>query len=152
MDSVLAEIDVMKGIESPHIVKYYNNYYWKKEIWISMEFAHLGSLSHVLDKAAKKNPPRGFRHEHQIASVIVGTLRGLLYMHQRAIVHRDIKSDNILLDKSGVVKIADFGIARRLQEKEAKMNTMIGTPHYLAPEVVLAEGEGGYTSKVSLDK
>jgi len=150
MDSVLGEIDVMKGIDCEHIVRYYNNYYYKKEIWISMEFCSLGSLSQVLDRLAKKNPPRGLRHEYQIGSVTLGVLRGLVYMHDRSIVHRDIKSDNILLTKGGLIKIADFGISRRLEEDNSRMHTMIGTPHYLAPEVVLAEGEGGYTSKVDI--
>mmetsp|Transcript_7001 Transcript_7001/g.12252 ORF Transcript_7001/g.12252 Transcript_7001/m.12252 type:complete len:832 (-) Transcript_7001:26-2521(-) len=150
MNSVLREIDIMKGVDSPQIVEYYNNYWWKKEIWIVMEFCGKGSLSSVLDSEAKTDPPRGFRDESRIASVACGVLSGLLYMHRRNVVHRDIKSDNVLLGNDGMTKLADFGISRRITDADSKMGTMIGTPHYLAPEVVLAEGEGGYTSKVDV--
>ena len=117
---------------------------------IIMEFAHRGSLSGVLDKEAKVSPPRGFRDEARIASVAHGVLSGLLYMHRRNVVHRDIKSDNVLIASDGTIKLADFGISRRITDADARMGTMIGTPHYLAPEVVLAENEGGYTSKVDV--
>jgi serine/threonine protein kinase len=109
-----------------------------------------GSLSGVLDKEAKIEPPRGFRDESRIAAVAMGALSGLLYMHRRNVVHRDVKSDNVLIQRDGVIKLADFGISRRITGAEERMGTMIGTPHYLAPEVVLAENEGGYTSKVDV--
>jgi tetratricopeptide (TPR) repeat protein len=109
-----------------------------------------GSLSGVLDKEAKTEPPRGFRDESRIAAVAMGVLSGLLYMHRRNVVHRDIKSDNVLIGRDGMIKLADFGISRRITDADSRMGTMIGTPHYLAPEVVLAENEGGYTSKVDV--
>jgi tetratricopeptide (TPR) repeat protein len=109
-----------------------------------------GSLSGVLDKEAKTDPPRGFRDESRIAAVAMGVLSGLLYMHRRNVVHRDIKSDNVLIGRDGMIKLADFGISRRITDADSRMGTMIGTPHYLAPEVVLAENEGGYTSKVDV--
>ena len=55
-----------------------------------------------------------------------------------------------MLGVDGMVKLADFGISRRITDADSRMGTMIGTPHYLAPEVVLAENEGGYTSKVDV--
>lgn len=73
-------------------------------------------------------------------------------MHGRSVVHRDIKPANILADYDGVVKLADFGISRHNKAEAERMQTMVGTPNYLAPEIVSAgqDGKYGYDAKVDV--
>ena len=110
-------------------------------LWICMEYCAGGSASdimHACDCALD---------EDVISYICAETLAGLAYLHSLGKVHRDIKCGNILLTESGEVKLADFGVAAQLTNTMSKRNTFIGTPHWMAPEVIQVSQ---YDGKVGL--
>jgi len=102
-----------------------------------MELMDGGCLTDVLEQ---------FEHvrmdESQIAHVCLMTLRALWYIHKSHRIHRDVKSDNILLNTRGEVKIADFGYAAQLTEEKQKRHTVVGTPYWMAPELIRGHDYG----------
>ncbi|OXA52179.1 Serine/threonine-protein kinase 3 [Folsomia candida] len=111
-------------------VKYYGSYFKNTDLWIVMEYCGAGSVSDIM-RLRKKTLT-----EDEISTVLTDTLRGLEYLHARKKIHRDIKAGNILLNSEGHAKLADFGVAGQLTDTMAKRNTVIGTPFWMAPEVI----------------
>eukprot|EP01116_Phalansterium_solitarium_P023616 TRINITY_DN837_c0_g1_i1.p1 TRINITY_DN837_c0_g1~~TRINITY_DN837_c0_g1_i1.p1 ORF type:complete len:652 (-),score=280.83 TRINITY_DN837_c0_g1_i1:241-2196(-) len=131
-ESIVSEISIMKACGCDNIVEYINTYKVKNEIWIVMEFMDRGCVTDILDQFTA-----GIRlSEQQMARICQSTLSGLCEMHRRHRIHRDIKSDNILINDLGQIKIADFGFATQLTIQKAKRNTIVGTPYWMAPEVI----------------
>jgi len=131
MELVTTEISIMKESVHPNIVAYHESFLLKNELFVSMEYMDGGCLTEVLDQFESIQMT-----ELQIAYVIRCTLMGLQYVHSFHRVHRDIKSDNLLLNLRGEVKLADFGYAAQLTELKQKRNTIVGTPYWMAPEVI----------------
>ena len=126
---IVNEIHVMRDSRHENIVNYLNSYLLgTSELWVVMEYMEGGSLTDVID-ACKMTEP-------QVACITLQSLRGLEHLHQQNIIHRDIKSDNVLMDSQGRVKITDFGFCAKLTEDRGKRATMVGTPYWMAPEVV----------------
>eukprot|EP01099_Mayorella_cantabrigiensis_P006365 TRINITY_DN527_c0_g2_i1.p1 TRINITY_DN527_c0_g2~~TRINITY_DN527_c0_g2_i1.p1 ORF type:complete len:492 (-),score=106.24 TRINITY_DN527_c0_g2_i1:93-1568(-) len=125
------EINIMKTSSHPNIVKYFESYISGDQLWVVMEYMGGGCLTEILEQfeSVKMN-------EQQIALVIRETLKALVYVHSLHRIHRDIKSDNILLSDLGEVKLADFGYAAQLTKKQQKRNTVVGTPYWMAPELI----------------
>ncbi|KAL8415822.1 hypothetical protein RB596_006425 [Gaeumannomyces avenae] len=128
---IVNEIMVMKDSKHRNIVNFLdaflrNNY---SELWLVIEYMEGGALTDVIDN----NP---VITEEQISTICLETCRGLQHLHSQSIIHRDIKSDNVLLDARGNVKITDFGFCAKLTESKSKRATMVGTPYWMAPEVV----------------
>ncbi|XP_044519731.1 serine/threonine-protein kinase 4 [Gracilinanus agilis] len=120
----------MQQCDSPHVVKYYGSYFKNTDLWIVMEYCGAGSVSDIIRLRNKTLT------EDEIATILQSTLKGLEYLHFMRKIHRDIKAGNILLNTEGHAKLADFGVAGQLTDTMAKRNTVIGTPFWMAPEVI----------------
>ncbi|ESO06458.1 hypothetical protein HELRODRAFT_64347, partial [Helobdella robusta] len=130
LQEIIKEISIMQQCDSPYIVKYYGSYFKNSDLLIVMEYCGGGSVSDIMRIRRKTLT------EEPIATVLLYTLKGLEYLHYRKKIHRDIKAGNILLNNEGHAKLADFGVAGQLTDTMAKRNTVIGTPYWMAPEVI----------------
>lgn len=128
---IITEILVMKDSQHKNIVNFLDSYLrGSSDLWVIMEYMEGGSLTEVIEN-------NGFKlNERQIATICFESLKGLQHLHKKHIIHRDIKSDNVLLDAKGNVKITDFGFCAKLTDQKNKRATMVGTPYWMAPEVV----------------
>ncbi|RMB89738.1 hypothetical protein DUI87_33870 [Hirundo rustica rustica] len=122
------EIMVMKRNRSPWIVNYLDSYLVHEELWLVMEYMDGGTLYDVIYETHMS--------EDEIAVVSRECLQGLDFLHSNHVMHRDVKSLNILLRTDGSVKLADFGFSAQLTPEQSRRNTVIGTPWWMAPEVV----------------
>jgi len=141
LDEILNEIKIMKQCRSPYIISYYGSYFKDNELWIVMEYCGAGSVSDLMRITDK------MLNEDQISVVVKDALKGLVYLHSMRKIHRDIKAGNILLNDKGESKLADFGVSGQLSDTMAKRQTVIGTPFWMAPEVIQ---EVGYDVKADL--
>ena len=141
LEDIRREIAVLQECVHPNVVRYFGSFMGNEYLWIVMEHCGGGSVRDIL--SASNRPLR----EAQIAYLCGETLKGLVYLHSIFKVHRDIKCSNILLTESGGVKLADFGVAAQLTRTMSKRNTFIGTPHWMAPEVIQ---ESRYDGKVDV--
>jgi len=137
---LITEIGIMKTSNHRNIVTFYDCFLLGKELWVVMEFCDGGCLTDILDEYATVP-----LNERQIAYCCRETLLGLCYIHDGNRIHRDIKSDNLLLTTKGEIKISDFGYAAQLGEAKSKRNTIVGTPYWMAPELIRGQD---YTNKV----
>jgi len=135
MEVVVNEVAIMKSATTcSQIVKFYDAFLQGKSLIVAMELMDGGSLVDLLT-VCKLN-------ESHMAYIMRETLHALAFMHKKNIIHRDIKSDNLLCNKKGAVKLADFGFSAKLTAQKKKRQTVVGTPYWMAPELVRGKEYG----------
>jgi len=140
---VFNEITIMSLMNHPNIVNFLDAYSMEGILWVVMEYVDGCSLTEIIENNV------GTINESLIAYITLKVLDGLIYLHNNKIIHRDIKSDNVLCGLNGDVKITDFGYSAQLSPGEDKRKSVVGTTYWMAPEVITA-AESKYDSKVDV--
>ncbi|RMC22394.1 hypothetical protein DUI87_00708 [Hirundo rustica rustica] len=128
------EIQVMRHHKNGNLVNYVDSYLVDEELWLVMEYMDGGSLHDVIRETRMA--------EGEIAAVSRECLQGLDFLHSKQVIHRDIKSHNILLGLDGSVKLADFGLAAQLTAERSKRRSAVGTTYWMAPEIFTSKPYG----------
>ncbi|KAH9616809.1 hypothetical protein KSS87_019966, partial [Heliosperma pusillum] len=129
------DLNIIMNLNHKNIVKYLGSLKTRSHLHIILEYVENGSLANII-KPNKFGP----FPEQLVAHYIAQVLEGLVYLHEQGVIHRDIKGANILTTKEGLVKLADFGVATKLTEADVNTHSVVGTPYWMAPEVIEMSG------------
>ncbi|XP_073710943.1 myosin-IIIb isoform X2 [Misgurnus anguillicaudatus] len=153
-EEIEAEYNILHSLSNhPNVVKFYGMFYKADELsggqlWLVLELCNGGSVTDLI----KGLLMRGKRLEEPIiAHILYGALLGLQHLHNNRIIHRDVKGNNILLSTDGGVKLVDFGVSAQLTSARLRRNTSVGTPFWMAPEVIACEQQFDYSYDARCD-
>ncbi|XP_030635688.1 STE20-like kinase b isoform X2 [Chanos chanos] len=133
LEDYMVEIDILASCDHHNIVQLLDAFYYESKLWILIEFCAGGAVDAVMLELERPLT------EPQIRVVCRQTLEALIYLHENKIIHRDLKAGNILLTLDGDVKLADFGVSAKNTRTIQRRDSFIGTPYWMAPEVVMCE-------------
>ncbi|CAL8315310.1 unnamed protein product [Lota lota] len=122
------EVVIMRDYRHQNVVQMFRSALVEEELWVIMEYLQGGALTNVVNETRL--------NEEQIATVCEAVLQALSYLHSQGVIHRDIKSDSILLALDGRVKLSDFGFCAQISQDIPRRKSLVGTPYWMAPEVV----------------
>ncbi|EHB06789.1 Serine/threonine-protein kinase 10, partial [Heterocephalus glaber] len=133
LEDYIVEIEILATCDHPYIVKLLGAYYHDGKLWIMIEFCPGGAVDAIMLEL-----DRGLT-EPQIQVVCRQMLEALNFLHGKKIIHRDLKAGNVLMTLEGDIRLADFGVSAKNLKTLQKRDSFIGTPYWMAPEVVLCE-------------
>ncbi|XP_067422679.1 serine/threonine-protein kinase 10 [Emydura macquarii macquarii] len=133
LEDYMVEIEILATCDHPYIVKLLGSFYHDSKLWIMIEFCPGGAVDAIMLEL-----DRGLT-EPQIQVICCQMLEALVYLHSKKIIHRDLKAGNVLLTQDGDIKLADFGVSAKNMKTLQRRDSFIGTPYWMAPEVVMCE-------------
>uniref|UniRef100_A0A3B4ZNX4 non-specific serine/threonine protein kinase n=1 Tax=Stegastes partitus TaxID=144197 RepID=A0A3B4ZNX4_9TELE len=153
-EEIEAEYNILRSLSNhPNVVKFYGMFYKSDnlsggQLWLVLELCNGGSVTELI----KSLLMRGQRLQEPVISYILySALLGLQHLHNNRIIHRDVKGNNILLTTEGGVKLVDFGVSAQLTSARLRRNTSVGTPFWMAPEVIACEQQYDYSYDARCD-
>lgn len=133
LETFMIEIDILAECKHKNVVELLEAYHYDGKLWMYLEYCDGGAMDSVMADLYRPLT------EPQIAYVCKYLVEALAYIHSHKVIHRDLKAGNVLLTMEGGVKLADFGVSAKNKNTYDKRGTFIGTPYWLAPEVILCE-------------
>nr|XP_050854259.1 serine/threonine-protein kinase 10 isoform X2 [Vespula vulgaris] len=133
LSDFMIEIDILSECKHPNVVELHEAYFIEGKLWMLIEYCDGGAVDSIMVELEKALT------EPQISYVCQHMVKGLAFLHKSKVIHRDLKAGNVLLTMAGGVKLADFGVSAKNKHTLQKHDTFIGTPYWMAPEVVLCE-------------
>ncbi|XP_064631284.1 serine/threonine-protein kinase 10-like isoform X4 [Lineus longissimus] len=133
LDDYMVEIDILTEFKHKNVVGLYEAFFYNETLWMYIEFCGGGALDSIMMELEKPLT------EPQIRCICHEMCEALAFLHQCGVIHRDLKAGNVLLAMDGTVRLADFGVSAKNGDPKAKRDTFIGTPFWMAPEVISCE-------------
>ena len=128
------EVVIMRDYHHPNIISMIDSHLVQQELWVVMEYLEGGSLTDIVTTMHMT--------EEQMATVCRQVLEALAYLHSQGVIHRDVKSDSILLSSEGRVKLSDFGFCAQISSELPRRRSLVGTPYWMSPEVISRQEYG----------
>ncbi|XP_067891481.1 myosin-IIIb isoform X2 [Heterodontus francisci] len=153
-EEIEAEYSILQSLANhPNVIKFYGMFYkadlkFGGNLWLVLELCNGGSVTELITNLLKRGE---CMDEALISYILYGALLGLQHLHKNRIIHRDVKGNNILLTTEGGIKLVDFGVSAKLTNARLRRNTSVGTPFWMAPEVIACEQQFDYSYDTRCD-
>ncbi|XP_072331950.1 myosin-IIIb isoform X6 [Scyliorhinus torazame] len=147
-EEIEAEYSILQSLSNhPNVVQFYGMFYKADlkaggHLWLVLELCNGGSVTELITNLLKRGESMD---EALISYILNGALLGLQHLHNNKIIHRDVKGNNILLTTEGGIKLVDFGVSAKITNARLRRNTSVGTPFWMAPEVIACEQQLDYS-------